>query len=129
MSDVMYTTTHRVVIPFYAYAGLAFLVATVMLFSGSGEFSGHYFQPHILAITHTMALGWGTMIILGASHQLIPVLIEGELYSITLAYISYLFTAIGIALLVWAFYIFDVGWPAQYGALLINAGVMMANII
>lgn len=125
MSDVMYTTTHRVVVPFYVYAGLAFLVATVMLFSGSGEFSGHYFQPHILAITHTMALGWGTMIILGAGHQLIPVLIEGELYSVKLAYLSYVFTAIGIALLVYAFYIFDMGWPAKYGALLINAGVIV----
>lgn len=59
MSNVMYTTTHRAVVPFYVYAGLAFLVATVLLFSGAGEFSGHYFQPHILAITHTMALGWG----------------------------------------------------------------------
>jgi hypothetical protein len=125
MSDVMYTTTHRVVVPFYVYAGLAFLVATVMLFSGSGEFSGHYFQPHILAITHTMALGWGTMIILGAGYQLIPVLIDGELYSVRLAYLTYLFTAIGIALLVWAFYIFDMGWPAKYGALLINAGVIV----
>lgn len=121
----MYTTTHRAVVPFYVYAGLAFLVATVLLFSGAGEFSGHYFQPHILAITHTMALGWGTMIILGAGHQLIPVLIEGELYSIKLAYISYLFTAVGIALLVWAFYIFDMGWPAIYAALLINAGVIV----
>lgn len=125
MSDVMYTTTHRVVIPFYAYAGLAFLVATLMLFSGSGEFSGHYFQPHILAITHIMALGWGTMIILGAGHQLIPVLIEGELYSVKLAYLSYLFAATGIALLVWGFYIFDMGWRAKYGALLINAGVIV----
>lgn len=125
MSNVIYTTTHRVVVPFYVYAGLAFLIATVMLFTGSGEWSGHYFQPHILAITHTMALGWGTMIILGAGHQLLPVLIEGELYSVKLAYLSYVFTAIGIVLLVWAFYIFNMGWPAKYGALLINAGVLV----
>lgn len=124
MSDVVYTTTHRVVVPFYVYAGLAFLVATGMLFTGAAEFSGHYFQPHILAITHTMALGWGTMIILGASHQLLPVLMEGELYSVKLAYLSYTFTGIGIALLVWAFYIFHMGWPAKCGALLINAGVI-----
>ncbi|SFW67884.1 heme-copper oxidase family protein [Chitinophaga sancti] len=125
MSDVIYTTTHRVVVPFYVYAGLAFLIATLMLFTSSGEFSGHYFQPHILAITHTMALGWGTMIILGASHQLLPVLIEGELYSVKLAYLAFVFTGIGIVLLVWAFYIFDMGWPAKYGALLINAGVLV----
>jgi len=125
MSEVVYTTTHRVVVPFYVYAGIAFLVATFLLFTSSGEFSGHYFQPHILAITHTMALGWGTMIILGASHQLLPVLIEGELYSVKLAYLSYIFTGIGIVLLVYAFYVFDMGWPAKYGALLINAGVIV----
>jgi len=75
------TTTHKVVLPFYIYAALAFLAAAVMLFMSSSSFMQHYFQPHTLAITHTMALGWGTMIILGASHQLLPVLIEGKLYS------------------------------------------------
>lgn len=124
-SDLSQTTTHKAVVPFYVYAALAFLVATAIMFMTSGEFSGHYFQPHILAITHTMALGWGTMIILGASHQLLPVLIEGKLYSVRLAYLSFLFTSIGILLLVWAFYYFNMGWPAQCGALLINAGVML----
>lgn len=124
-SDLSQTTTHKVVVPFYLYAALAFLVATVLMFVASGEFSGHYFQPHILAITHSMALGWGTMIILGASHQLIPVLIEGKLYSITLAHLAFLCTAIGIFLLVGAFYFFNMGWPAKWGALLINAGVLV----
>ncbi|WP_343674118.1 cytochrome C oxidase subunit I [Chitinophaga sp.] len=131
MSDIMYTTTHKVVVPFYVYAGLAFLLAALMLFTSSGEFSGHYFQPHILAITHTMALGWGTMIILGASHQLLPVLIEGKLYSIRLAYIAFACTAVGILLLVWAFYDFDMGWPAKIGALLVNVGVVvfLVNVV
>lgn len=123
-SDLSQTTTHKVVVPFYLYAALAFLLATVIMFLSSGEFSGHYFQPHILAITHTMALGWGTMIILGASHQLLPVLIEGKLYSVLLAHLTFLFTGIGIILLIWAFYFFNMGWPARYGALLINAGVI-----
>jgi hypothetical protein len=38
-------------------------------------------------------LGWGTMMILGASHQLVPVMIEGKLYSNTLAYLSFAFAA------------------------------------
>lgn len=119
------TTTHKVVLPFYMYAALAFLAATVLLFTRPGAFSGHYFQPHVLAITHIMALGWGTMVILGASHQLLPVLVERKLYSTTLAYLSFLLTATGIPLLVWAFYFFNLGWPAQYGASLVNAGVLL----
>lgn len=131
MSDIMYTTTHKVVVPFYVYAGLAFLLAALMLFTSSGEFSGHYFQPHILAITHTMALGWGTMIILGASHQLLPVLIEGKLYSVRLAFISFACTAVGVLLLIWSFYYFDMGWPAKSGALIVNIGVItfLVNVV
>ncbi|QEC69207.1 cytochrome C oxidase subunit I [Panacibacter ginsenosidivorans] len=117
------TTTHKVVLPFYIYAALSFLAAAILLFTSS-QVTGHYFQPHTLAITHAMTLGWGTMIILGTSHQLLPVLIEGKLYSNTLAYLSFAFAAVGIPLLVYAFYTFNMRWPAQYGAMLINAAIV-----
>ena len=91
-------TSYKVVLPFYIYAALSFLVATIILFFSSSAFLQHYFHPKTLAITHIMALGWGTMMILGASHQLIPVLIEGKLYSNLLAYLSFVFAAIGIPL-------------------------------
>ncbi|MBX2933579.1 MAG: cytochrome C oxidase subunit I [Ferruginibacter sp.] len=117
-------TSYKVVLPFYLYAAISFLAAAVLLFVSSSAFSGHYFQPKILAITHTMALGWGTMIILGASHQLVPVLIESKLYSNTLAYISFILAAIGIPLLVYGFYIFDMGWPAQWGGCLVALAIL-----
>jgi hypothetical protein len=118
------TTSYKVIIPFYAFAALSFLTAATLLFKFAGEFTGHYFQPHILAITHTMALGWGTMMILGASHQLVPVMVEGKLYSNFLAYFSFALAAAGIPLLVYAFYTFNMQWPAQYGAILINAAIL-----
>jgi len=117
-------TSYKVVLPFYLYAGLSFLAATILLIFSTPAFLQHYFHPHTLAITHIMALGWGTMMILGASHQLVPVLIEGKLYSNTLAYLSFAFAAIGIPLLVIGFYNFDFGWPAQWGAIFINAAVI-----
>ncbi len=129
-------TSYKVVFPFYLYAAISFLAATVFLLTSTTAFTGHYFHPHILAITHTMALGWGTMIILGASHQLVPVLIEAKLYSNILAYISFILAAIGIPLLVYGFYIFDMGWPAQWGgcfvvlailSYLINIAISMAK--
>jgi hypothetical protein len=108
-------TTHKVVLPFYLYAALSLLAATVLLFFSAEAFTQHYFHPHILAITHIMALGWGTMIILGASHQLVPVLIERSLYSTRLALASFILAAIGIPLLVYGFYVFNMGWPAKWG--------------
>ncbi|MDE3185645.1 MAG: cytochrome c oxidase subunit I [Bacteroidota bacterium] len=117
-------TSYKVVLPFYVYAGLSFLVATIFLLFSSSAFLQHYFHPRTLAITHLMALGWGTMMILGASHQLVPVLIEGKLYSNVLAHLSFGFSGIGIPLLVYSFCEFDFGWPAQSGAILINLSVL-----
>jgi hypothetical protein len=118
------TTGHRVVVPFYIYAALSFLVATGLLLGSTQVAGEHYFHPPTLAITHLMALGWGTMIILGASHQLVPVLIEGKLYSEKLAGVSFVLAAVGIPFLVTGFYFFHAGWPMQTGGVLIDAAVV-----
>ncbi len=117
-------TSYKVVLPFYIYAALALLVACTLLAISSDVFTQHYFHPKTLAITHTMALGWATMMILGAGHQLMPVLIERRLFSNGLAYLSFIFAATGIPLLVYAFYTFNMNWPAQYGAIFINSAIL-----
>lgn len=136
ITDSIKTTSYKVVLPFYIYAAFAFLISAILLLTSSSAFTDHYFQPHILAITHLMALGWGTMIILGASHQLVPVLIEGKLYSDKLAYASFVLAGIGIPLLVYGFYAFNMHSPAKWGgrfillsiiAYLINLGVSMSH--
>lgn len=123
-SSPIKNTTYKVVVPFYGYAALSFLIATILMFLNSDSFTQHYFNAPTLAITHMMALGWGTMIILGASHQLFPVLIEDKLYSDNLAYASFALAGIGIPLLVYAFYQFNFGFMAQVGAILINLAVI-----
>jgi hypothetical protein len=123
-TSLVQNTTYKVVIPFYVYAALALLTATLLLLFSPAAFSQHYFNPRALAITHTMALGCGTMTILGASHQLVPVLIESKLYSNFLAYLSFGFAASGIPLLVYSFLQFNFGWIAQSGALLVNLAVV-----
>lgn len=127
---VPHTTSHKVVIPFYAYAAASFLVATILLLIAGADFTGHWFQPRILSITHLMALGWATMIILGACHQLVPVLIGSDLYSKGLAQLSFGTAAIGIPLLVYGFHVFDLGWPARWGGGLVVTAVLAftANI-
>jgi len=117
-------TTHKVVLPFYLYAALSLLAGIIILFFSARSFTHYYFHPHILAITHIMALGWGTMIILGASHQLVPVLIEKSLYSTRLAYASFILAAIGIPLLVYGFYVFNMGWPAKWGGRFVLLAVL-----
>jgi len=123
-NNLVKNTSHKVVLPFYLFAAFAFLAATILLFLSTGSLNQHYFNPKILAITHIMALGWGTMMILGASHQLVPVLIEGKLFSNILAHFSFVTAAIGIPLLAYGFYVFNMGWPAQWGAILINTAIL-----
>jgi hypothetical protein len=124
-TDPVKTTSYKVVLPFYAYASVAFLAATLLLFFSAPAFGRHYFHPHVIAVAHTMALGWGTMIILGASHQLVPVLIEGKLFSNVLAYISFALAAVGIPLLVYAFYTFNMNWMARRGGELVIDAVIV----
>jgi len=117
-------TDFRAVAPFYVYAAVAFLASAVLLFFSTDAFTQHYFHPHLLAITHLMALGWGTMIILGAGNQLLPVLSEGALYSNRLAYVTFVLAAIGIPLLVFSFYVFDMGPPAKWGGRFVVLAVL-----
>jgi hypothetical protein len=117
-------TSDKVVVPFYVYAALSFFAATVLLFFSGDTFTQHYFHPQTLAITHTMALGWGTMIILGASHQLVPVLIEARLFSNLLAYASFVLAGLGIPLLLYSFFHFQFNWIAKAGGVLINAAIV-----
>lgn len=123
-SGLQQTTSYKVVLPFYLFAAFSFLISCILLLINTDIAHAHYFHPKTLAITHLMALGWGTMIILGASHQLLPVLIEGKLDSNLLAILSFVFAAIGIPLLVTGFYLFNTGLILQIGAFLVNTSVI-----
>ncbi|MEO5499859.1 MAG: cytochrome C oxidase subunit I [Ginsengibacter sp.] len=123
-SGLAKNTSYKVVLPFYFYAALCFLFAAILVVFSPTAFTQHYFHPRTLTITHAMALGWGTMMILGASHQLVPVLIEGKLYSNFLAYCSFFTAAVGIPLLLYGFYNFDFSFYAKTGAILINLAII-----
>ena len=117
-----------VVLPYYATGAVVFLLITLLLFFCAGDLTGHYFQPHLLTLTHLTALGWATMLIFGASHQLLPVVMEVHLFSERLArYCLYLLIP-GIALLVVAFWLFRPDWMMQLGALLLLAAFVLYAI-
>jgi len=97
------------VLPFFAAGAVFFLLLAVLLFIAAPDLTGHYFSPHILALVHTAALGWGTMIIFGAAYQLLPVICERDLFSSPLAFISFLFLTGGSLLLIGTFWFFQSG--------------------
>ena len=97
------------VLPFYETGAIFFLALTIMLLVCPAALEGNYFQPHLLAIVHTAAIGWGTMVIFGASYQLLPVICEKDLYSASIALLSYFFLAFGAILLILSFWFFRTG--------------------
>jgi hypothetical protein len=66
-------------------AAAAFVAAMAALPWLAPELGGHYYHPRVLALTHAITLGWITMSILGASYQLIPIVLQRPLWSERLA--------------------------------------------
>lgn len=71
------------------------------------------------------ALGWGTIIIFGACYQLLPVLLETELYSYRTGWISLAMFLTGLILLVCSFWHFQPGIYMQAGSLLVLSGILL----
>ncbi|MCP3931712.1 MAG: DUF59 domain-containing protein [Bacteroidetes bacterium] len=120
-----------VVLPHFVVGALFFLLLGVLLFLSDVSFTGHYFQPHILAITHITALGWGTMIIFGALYQLIPVIFGTSLYSERLAKVNLWLFVAGILALVYSFWNAGFTTILTYSSILvfITLGLFIFNIL
>ena len=56
-------------------ATVAFALAALGVPWLARELTGHYYHPRVLALTHTVTLGWITLTIMGASYQLVPIVL------------------------------------------------------
>lgn len=121
----------RAILPYYLTAAISLLIISILTLLSISDFRGHFFQPHILAITHLTVFGWATMVIMGASNQLIPVVADKKLYSDRLPVWSFLLIALGTCLLVHAFWVFELGVMIFTGAGLILTALIIhvMNII
>lgn len=117
--DIGQSPPAKIIIPFYATGSIAFGMFCVLLFISADSLTGHYFNPHLLTIVHTAALGWATMVIFGAAYQLLPVICERNLFSNQLALLSWYFLCFGTILLAGSFWNFRTGW------LMITGGTMV----
>ncbi|GAB3822056.1 hypothetical protein [Pontibacter rugosus] len=117
-----------VVLPHYAFAALAFMALSVLLLFSTDAFGGHYFHPKLLTLTHVAVLGWATMIIFGALYQLLPVVLEGKLYSEKLALYTFGLLGTGTVLLAYAFWNFEVGFVMHLAACCLFIAFLLFNI-
>jgi len=100
----------------------AFVLACLAVPALARELAGHYYHPRVAALAHTVTLGWITLSIMGASYQLIPIVLERRVWSERLARWQFWILVIGIAGMVPHFYIGR--WPG----LLMSAGLVGVGV-
>ncbi|HME95525.1 MAG TPA: hypothetical protein VKN16_15065 [Methylomirabilota bacterium] len=105
-------------------AAAAFLLASIGVAWLAPELAGHYYHPHLLALTHTVTLGWITLAIMGASYQLIPIVLERPIWSERLARWQLVILVLAVLGMVPHFYLGT--WPGLAGAAaLLAVGVVL----
>lgn len=113
------------ILPFYATGAVMFLVFCLLMAFSPQTFTQHYFTPRLLTMVHVAALGWGTMVIFGAAHQLLPVICEQDLYSEKMASFVWYTLTLGMVLLTANFWELTVGWLMISGGSLIVISVVL----
>jgi hypothetical protein len=78
-------------------ATAAFVLAALAVPFLAVELAGHYYHPRLLAVTHLVTLGWITLAIMGASVQVVPIVLERTLWSERLARWQFLAALVGMA--------------------------------
>src|SRR4029453_7044604 len=93
------------------------------------ELAGHYYHPQVLALTHTITLGWITMAIMGATYQLVPVVLERPIWSERIARWQLGIVAVAVTGMVAHFYLGT--WPGLAAAtamLAAGIGLYLLNL-
>lgn len=81
-------------------------------------------MPAVWTLTHLFVLGWATMIAMGASFQLMQVILRTSLYSRLLGIIHFVVYSLGVFSLTGSFYVsFFQG--IFFGGVLVNLGVVL----
>jgi len=110
-------------------AAVAFLAAAMGIGWLAPDLAGHYYHPRLLALTHTVTLGWITLAIMGAGYQLIPIVLERPVWSERLARWQLGIIAVAVAGMVTHFYLGT--WPglaAAAGLLAVGIGLHLLNV-
>ena len=110
-------------------AAVAFLAACQSVPWLAPELAGHYYHPQLLGLTHTVTLGWVTLAIMGASYQLIPIVLEREIWSEPLARWQLATLAVAVTGMVAHFQLGT--WPglaAAAGLLAIGIALHLLNV-
>lgn len=118
------------VAPFFLLAPLGLIAGGFLVASHDEVAFIAINHPHTVAITHAVVLGWLTTTIMGATYQLGPVVIGGQLLSVALGRVQLLLHASSISWFVWSLFYWNrlamvgaaTGLVLSFAIYLVNAG-------
>jgi hypothetical protein len=105
----------------------AFVLAAAAVPWLAPELAGHYYHPRVLALTHTVTLGWITLTIMGASYQLIPIVLERPVWSERLARWQFVLFAVGAVGMVGHFWLG--AWSGLVWAAALLGAAVAAHVV
>lgn len=117
------------VAPFMLTAPLGLVAAGLLLATaGPLTFVGINL-PSTVAITHALVIGWISTTIMGATYQLVPVVVGGELWSPKTARVQYVLHVGAVAGFVWSLHQWDIAVMGFAGVTLVVSFILyVANI-
>jgi hypothetical protein len=83
----------------------AFIAACLGVVWLASELAGHYYHPRVVALTHTVTLGWITLAVMGASYQLLPIVLGRPIWSERLARLQFWVLLVSLSGMVAHFYL------------------------
>jgi hypothetical protein len=108
---------------FFALAVASFALALVAAPFLLGEVAAFFYQPHVLALTHVLTLGWVSMTIQGVLYRYVPGLTKRPIPHPRLAVVQGVGFALGAAGLVAGF------WIHRWGPVTCSAGLLVASAV
>lgn len=123
----------RWTLAYFGCALTALVIALGLMGAGFGYPHVGLMEPQTLIIVHLLAIGWLTLLMLGALFQFLPVLVGGHLRWARLAPVALVFLLVGLCLLIAGFGAID-GWPLPpeilpLGGILLLIGLSLAAAI
>jgi cbb3-type cytochrome oxidase subunit 1 len=108
----------------------AYVLAALGVVWLAPELSRHYYHPRVLALTHLVTLGWVTLSIVGASYQIVPIVLGRPVWSERLARWQFWILVASIAGMVSHFHLGT--WPGLAAAavlLAVGIALHLTNLI
>jgi hypothetical protein len=119
-------------------AALAFPVAACLLFPAAGLAvasvagslaAGDWRTYRVLAANHLLTLGWGTLVAMGALHQMFPAMVGVSSKPGAAAALHFGLSGVGVAAVLWGFLTEEPAWVAVGGAAVVVSVAVLAGLL